>query len=57
MKIRNLQKSTEPDTSSYKKTIVEGTITIEAISEEESEAEEVEESEAEAVEVVKEKQE
>ena len=38
MKIRNLQKSTEPDTS-YKKTIVEGTITIEAISEEESEAE------------------
>ena len=34
MKIRNLQKSTELDTS-YKKTIVEGTITIEPISEEE----------------------
>ena len=34
MKIRNLQKSTELDTS-YKKTISEGTITIEPISEEE----------------------
>ena len=39
MKIRNLQKSTELDTS-YKKTISDDTITIEPISEEEeSEAE------------------
>ena len=38
MKIRNLQKSTEPDTS-YKKTIVDDMITIEPISEVESEAE------------------
>ena len=38
MKIRNLQKSTEPDTS-YKKTISDDMITIEPISEVESEAE------------------
>ena len=38
MKIRNLQKSTELDTT-YKKTIVEGTITIETITEAEAEAE------------------
>ena len=38
MKIKKLQKSTEPDTE-YKKTIVEDTITIEPISENESEAE------------------